>query len=230
MSYGIRKFWCWIFTQHTSFYLTSYVTDMNSITHRRFFVHLYQPIHWYLPRILTFLSEQRAPISIMFAELPTTWYNHSIVTCKFQYSWRVWTSPVRGRDCMSHLLWHAASYIGQPSLEIWVWVLSLCRHIPDQTKSEYPLPWALLVIIFVYETGWERIAFVGQQHSWYRPSMLTATQRESIKLRTHTNIHGPQILGWERVWRIWIFTRKFWKLNGQKMRLCHFFLSFIHCI
>ena len=25
MSYGIRKFWCWTFTQHTSFYLTSYV-------------------------------------------------------------------------------------------------------------------------------------------------------------------------------------------------------------
>ena len=67
MSYGIRKFWCWTFTQHTSFYLTSYVTDMNYITHRRFFVHLYQPIHWYLPRILTFLSEQRAPISTMFA-------------------------------------------------------------------------------------------------------------------------------------------------------------------
>ena len=67
MSYGIRKFWCWTFTQQTSFYLTSYVTDMNYITHRRFFVHLYQPIHWYLPRILTFLSEQRAPISTMFA-------------------------------------------------------------------------------------------------------------------------------------------------------------------
>ena len=25
--------------------LTSYVTDMNYITHRRFFVHLFQPIH-----------------------------------------------------------------------------------------------------------------------------------------------------------------------------------------
>ena len=48
MSYGIRKFWCWTFTQHASFYLTSYVTDMNHITHRRFFVHLYQPIHWYV--------------------------------------------------------------------------------------------------------------------------------------------------------------------------------------
>ena len=66
MSYGIRKFWCCTFTQHTSFYLTSYVTDMNYITHRRFSVHFYQPIHWYLPRILTFLSEQRAPISTMF--------------------------------------------------------------------------------------------------------------------------------------------------------------------
>ena len=67
LPYGIRKFWCWTFTQHTSFYLTSYVTDMNYITHRRFFVHLYQPIHWYLTRNLTFLSEQRAPFSTMFA-------------------------------------------------------------------------------------------------------------------------------------------------------------------
>ena len=58
-------FWCWTFTQHPSFYLTSYVTDMN--THRCFFVYLYQPIHWYLTRILTFLSEQRAPFSTMFA-------------------------------------------------------------------------------------------------------------------------------------------------------------------
>ena len=33
------------FTQHTSFYLTSYVIDMNYITHQHFFVHLYQPIH-----------------------------------------------------------------------------------------------------------------------------------------------------------------------------------------
>ena len=64
---GIRKFWCWTFTQHTSFYPTSYVTDMNYITHRRFFVHLYQPIHWYLRRILMFLSEQWAPISTLFA-------------------------------------------------------------------------------------------------------------------------------------------------------------------
>ena len=32
-------------TQHTSFYLTSYVTDMNYITHRRFSVHFYQQIH-----------------------------------------------------------------------------------------------------------------------------------------------------------------------------------------
>ena len=62
MSYGIRKFWCWTFTQHTGFYLTSNVTDMNYITHGCLLVHLYQPIHWYLPRILTFLSEQRAPI------------------------------------------------------------------------------------------------------------------------------------------------------------------------
>ena len=43
------------------------VTDMNYITHRRFIVHLYKPIHWYLPRILMFLSEQQAPISTLFA-------------------------------------------------------------------------------------------------------------------------------------------------------------------
>ena len=63
-------------------FLTSYVTDMNYITHRRFFVHLYQPIHWYLPRILTFLSEQRAPISTMFASRAfhnVLWSQHSNV-------------------------------------------------------------------------------------------------------------------------------------------------------
>ena len=47
-----------------------YVSDMNYITHRRFFVILYQPIHWYLTRILTFLSEQRAPFSTMFTSRP----------------------------------------------------------------------------------------------------------------------------------------------------------------
>ena len=62
--HGIRKVWCWTFTQHTSFYLTSYVTDMNYITHWRFFIYLYETINWYLTRILTFLSEQRAPFSI----------------------------------------------------------------------------------------------------------------------------------------------------------------------
>ena len=90
MSYGIRKCWCWTFTQHASFYPTSYVTDMNDITHRRFFVHLYQPIHWYLARILMFLSEQRAPISTMFtcrASHNVVWSQHSniqvskFVTC-----------------------------------------------------------------------------------------------------------------------------------------------------
>ena len=82
MSYGIRKFWCWTFTQHTSFYLTSYVTDMNYITHWQFFVHLYQPIHWYLTRILMFLSEQRAPFSTMFASRAfynVIWSQHSNV-------------------------------------------------------------------------------------------------------------------------------------------------------
>ena len=90
MSYDIRKFWCWTFTQHRSFYLTSYVTDMNYITHRCFFEHLYQLIHWYLSRILTFLLEQRAPISTMFASTAfhnVVWSQHSniqvsiFVTC-----------------------------------------------------------------------------------------------------------------------------------------------------
>ena len=82
MSYCIRKVWCRTFAQHTSFYLTSYVTDMNYITHRRFFVYLYQPIHWYLTRILTFLSEQGAPFSTMFASRAfhnVIWSEHSNV-------------------------------------------------------------------------------------------------------------------------------------------------------
>ena len=58
---------------------------MNYITHRHFFVNLYQPIHWYLTRILMFLSEQWAPFSTMFAwELSTMWFivTYSIfVTC-----------------------------------------------------------------------------------------------------------------------------------------------------
>ena len=62
-----EKFDAETFTQHTSFYLTSYVTDINYITHQHFFVYLYQPIHWHLARILTFLSEQRAPFSTIFA-------------------------------------------------------------------------------------------------------------------------------------------------------------------
>ena len=61
-----------------------------------------EPIHWYLTRILTFLSEQQAPFSTMFAwELSIKWYDHSIVTYKFQYLWRVWTSLVQGCDCDS---------------------------------------------------------------------------------------------------------------------------------
>ena len=50
-------------------FLSNFLCNWHELysTHWRFFVHLYQPIHWYLPRILTFLSEQRAPISTMFA-------------------------------------------------------------------------------------------------------------------------------------------------------------------
>ena len=94
-----EKLKCWSLTQHTSFYLTSYVTD---ITHRRFFIYLYQPIHWYLTRILMFLSEQRAPFSTMFASRAfhnTIWSQHSTITYKFQYSWHVWTPPMQGHDC-----------------------------------------------------------------------------------------------------------------------------------
>ena len=85
MSYGIRKFWCWTFTQHTSLYLTSYVTDMNYITHRRFFVHL-SFINQSIDIFLEFWrfcqsSEHRFP-PCLHAELPTTCYNHSIVMYK----------------------------------------------------------------------------------------------------------------------------------------------------
>ena len=82
MSYGIRKVWCWTFTQHTSFYLTSYVTDMNYITHRRFFVSLSTDPYRYLTRILTFLSDQRAPFSTIFASRAfhnVIWSQHSNV-------------------------------------------------------------------------------------------------------------------------------------------------------
>ena len=99
----IKIFWCWTFTQHTSFYLTSYVTDINYITHQRFFISLYQPIHWYLTRILTFCRSSEHRFSpCLHPELSTMWYDHSIVTYKFQYSWRVWTLPVQGRDCDSY--------------------------------------------------------------------------------------------------------------------------------
>ena len=80
MAYGIRKF-CMLNFYSTYKFLSNLlinVTDMNYITHRRFFVLLYQPIHWY-PRILTFLSEQRAPISTMFASrafLNVLWSQH----------------------------------------------------------------------------------------------------------------------------------------------------------
>ena len=82
MSYGIRRVWCWTYTQHTSFYLTSFVTDMNYIIHRHFFAYHYHPIHWYLTRILTFLSEQRAPFSTIFASRTfhnVKWSQHSNV-------------------------------------------------------------------------------------------------------------------------------------------------------
>ena len=48
------KYKMWDFTCGPLIYVNTHVTDMNYITHRRFFVHLYQLIHWYLPRILMF--------------------------------------------------------------------------------------------------------------------------------------------------------------------------------
>ena len=89
---------------NTSFYLTSYVTDMNHITHRRFFVHLYQPIHWYLTRTSMSLSEQRAPFSTMFAwELSTTWYDHSIVNVQVSIFVTCFNFTGTGCDCDSCL-------------------------------------------------------------------------------------------------------------------------------
>ena len=81
-SKGIRKVWCWTFTQHANFYPTSYVTDMNYITDVFSSTYLYQPIHWCFTRILTFLSEQRALFSPIFASRAfhnMIWSQHSNV-------------------------------------------------------------------------------------------------------------------------------------------------------
>ena len=130
MSYGIRKFWCWTLTQHTSFFLTSHVTDMNYITDRRFFVILYQPIHWYLTRILTFLSEQRAQFSTMFTSRPfynVVWSQHSnvqgsiFVTCL--------NFAGTGSRLWQRLLWH----------DIW-----RSSHLAAQLKLCGQLYWATL--------------------------------------------------------------------------------------
>ena len=49
-------------------FLSNFLCNWHEyITHQRFFVYLYQPIHWYLTRILMCLSEQRAPFSTIFA-------------------------------------------------------------------------------------------------------------------------------------------------------------------
>ena len=68
-----------------------------------FFVYLYQPIHWYLTRILTFLSEQRAPFSTMFTSTAfnnVIWSQHSnvqvsiFVTClNFVMTWYLAFKP-----------------------------------------------------------------------------------------------------------------------------------------
>ena len=66
-------------------FLSNFLCNWHDyITHRQFFVSIYQPIHWYLTRILTFLSEQRAPFSTMFASRPFhkviwIWSQHSNV-------------------------------------------------------------------------------------------------------------------------------------------------------
>ena len=131
MSYGIRKVWCWTFTQQTSFCLTSYVADVNYITHRRF-------SSTFISRSIDILlefwrfcqsSEHHFP-PCLHPELSTTWYDHSIVTYKFQYSWHVWTSPVQGCDCDScMLLWHD------------IWRLRQ-RHLAARLKLCGQLYWA----------------------------------------------------------------------------------------
>ena len=66
-------------------------------------------------------SEHHFP-PCLHPELSTTWNDHIIVTYKFQYSWRVWTSLVHCRDCdscMLLLLWH----------DIW-----RLRHLAAQLK------------------------------------------------------------------------------------------------
>ena len=105
MSYGIRKVWsnwCWTFTQHTSFYLTSYVTDMNYITHWRFSSTFINRSIVILLEFWRFCQsrEHRFP-PYLDPKLSTMWYDYSIVTFKFQYLWCVWTSSVQGRDCDS---------------------------------------------------------------------------------------------------------------------------------
>ena len=121
MSDAIKIFWCWTFTQHTSFYSTSYVTDMNYITHRRFSVYFYQLIHWYLTRILTFLSEQPAPFSTMFASRAfhnVIWSQHSIFikytnefsTCmkhiKLYIKLKVFSREIQICNLFGHTLFH----------------------------------------------------------------------------------------------------------------------------
>ena len=74
MSTSIKLFWCWTYKFLSNFL---YRPNWHELYYC-FFVYLYQPIHWYLTRILMFLSEQRAPFSTMFAwELSITWYDHS---------------------------------------------------------------------------------------------------------------------------------------------------------
>ena len=100
----------WSFSQHTSSYRSNFLCNWHELFCSQtffFFVHLYQRIHWYLTRILTFLSVQSSEHHFppcLHPELSTMWYDHSIVTYKFQYSSRVWTSPVQGRDCDSCML------------------------------------------------------------------------------------------------------------------------------
>ena len=83
-------------------------------------------INWSIDILLEFWcfyqsSEHHFP-PCLHPELSTTWYDHSTVTYKFQYLWRVWTSQVQGRDCdscMKPLLWH----------DIW-----RLRHLAAQLK------------------------------------------------------------------------------------------------
>ena len=73
MSYGIRKVWCWTFTQNTSFYPTCY-----ELYHRHFLVGLYRSIDILLEFWCFCQSSEHCFPPCLHPELFTTWYDHSM--------------------------------------------------------------------------------------------------------------------------------------------------------